>query len=258
MVPASRRCCGWPPGFCIPKRGPFISRGVPSAHCGRTEIARQVAVVPQQPVMPEAFTGWDIVVGWAHPPPGAVPGTSPVDEAIVQRALALVDATHLAERRVGEISGGERQRLLLARAIAQEPAVLLLDEPTTHLDLPHQLTILDLALRFARESDLAILGVFHDLNLAAAYCDEISLMREGRILVHGTPQTVLSADWIATVYGLDVTIVPHPQSGRPVVLPPAARPHHPHDEALTTSSSPTADPVPRAAGRMVREAGWAR
>ena len=170
-------------------------------------------MVPQQPVMPEAFTGWDIVVAGRTPHQGLFRGTSPLDDAIVQQALALVDATHLGERRVGEISGGERQRLLLARAIAQEPTVLLLDEPTTHLDLPHQLTILDLALRLARESDLAILGVFHDLNLAAAYCDELSLMRDGRILVHGTPETVLSADWIATVYGLDVTVVPHPQSG---------------------------------------------
>jgi iron complex transport system ATP-binding protein len=104
------------------------------------------------------------------------------------------------------------------------------------------LTILDLALRLARESDLAVLGVFHDLNLAAAYCDELSLMRDGRILAHGTPETALSADWIATVYGLDVTVVPHPQSGRPVVLSPAAGPRSLNDDGFPPSSLRQADP----------------
>jgi iron complex transport system ATP-binding protein len=229
-------------GLLHPQQGSVRLEGRTLGSLGRTEIARQVAVVPQQPLMPEAFTGWDIVVAGRTPHQGILRGTSRLDEAIVQRALGLVDATHLVDRRVGEISGGERQRLLLARALAQEPTVLLLDEPTAHLDLPHQLVILDLVLRLARESDLAILGVFHDLNLAAAYCDELSLMRDGRILVHGTPETVLSPSWIATVYGLDITVVPHPQSGRPVVLPPAARPRSPHDNAFPTSSPRQADP----------------
>jgi len=237
-------------GLLHPQQGSVRLEGRTLGSLGRTEIARQVAVVPQQPLMPEAFTGWDIVVAGRTPHQGILRGTSPLDEAIVQRALALVDATHLVDRRVGEVSGGERQRLLLARALAQEPTVLLLDEPTAHLDLPHQLVILDLALRLARESDLAILGVFHDLNLAAAYCDEISLMGDGRILVHGTPETVLSAGWIATVYGLDVTVVPHPQSGRPVVLPPAARPRSLNDDAFPTSSLGTAEPS------LVRQGGW--
>jgi iron complex transport system ATP-binding protein len=237
-------------GLLHPQQGSVRLEGRTLGSLGRTEIARQVAVVPQQPLMPEAFTGWDIVVAGRTPHQGILRGTSPLDEAIVQRALALVDATHLVDRRVGEVSGGERQRLLLARALAQEPTVLLLDEPTAHLDLPHQLVILDLALRLARESDLAILGVFHDLNLAAAYCDEISLMGDGRILVHGTPETVLSAGWIATVYGLDVTVVPHPQSGRPVVLPPAARPRPLNDEAFPTSSLRKVDPS------LVRQGGW--
>jgi iron complex transport system ATP-binding protein len=229
-------------GLLHPQQGSVRLEGRTLGSLRRTEIARQVAVVPQQPLMPEAFTGWDIAVAGRTPHQGLLRGTTPLDEAVVRQALALVDAIHLAERRVGEISGGERQRLLLARAIAQEPAVLLLDEPTAHLDLPHQLVILDLVLRLARESDLAILGVFHDLNLAAAYCDEISLMRDGRILVHGMPETVLSADWIAAVYGLDITVVPHPQSGRPVVLPPAARPRSLHDDAFPTSSPRQVDP----------------
>jgi iron complex transport system ATP-binding protein len=228
-------------GLLHPHEGSVHLEGRPLRSLGRTEIARQVAVVPQQPLMPEALTGWDIVVAGRTPHQGILRGTSPLDEAIVQRALALVDATHLVDRRVGEVSGGERQRLLLARALAQEPAVLLLDEPTAHLDLPHQLAILDLALRLARESDLAILGVFHDLNLAAAYCDELSLMGDGRILVHGTPETVLSEGWIAMVYGLDVMVVPHPQSGRPVVLPPVARPRPLNDDEFPTSSLWKAD-----------------
>jgi len=229
-------------GLLHPQQGSVRLDGQHLGSLSRSEIARQVAVVPQQPQMPEAFTGWDVVLAGRTPHLGLFHGASRSDDAIVHRALALVDATHLADRRVGEVSGGERQRLLLARALAQEPTVLLLDEPTAHLDIPHQLAILDLALRFARESELAILGVFHDLNLAAAYCDELSLMRDGRILVHGTPETVLSAGWIATVYGLDVTVVPHPQSGRPVVLPPAARPRSLNDDVFPPSSPRQADP----------------
>ncbi len=146
------------------------------------------------------------------PTPGSC-AARPGDEAVARRALELVDAAHLGGRRVGEMSGGEQQRLLLARALAQEPAILLLDEPTTHLDLPHQLAILDLMLRVAREQDLAILAVFHDLNLASAYCDEILLMRDGQLLAHGAPAETLTADTIEMTYGLRVPVIPHPRAG---------------------------------------------
>lgn len=209
-------------GLLAPRAGSVILGGRPLGSYRRDEIARRVAVVPQGAVVPEAFSGWDVVLAGRTPHLRPLRGPSPADEAIARDALAAVDAAHLAERRAGEISGGERQRLLLARAIAQQPSVLLLDEPTTHLDLPHQLAVLDLALRFARESNLAVLAVFHDLNLAAAYCDEIALMADGRIVAHGSPYEVITPAWIAAVYGVAVAVAPHPASGRPVVLPPAA------------------------------------
>jgi iron complex transport system ATP-binding protein len=211
-------------GLLQPHQGAVRLDGNDLRTMRRCEIARRVAVVPQRALLPEAFSGWEVAAAGRIPYLGLLRGASPLDNAIVSRALDLVDATPLANRPVGELSGGEGQRLLLARALAQEPDVLLLDEPTAHLDLPHQLAFLDLVLRFAREGGLAVLVVFHDLNLAAAYCVELSLMRDGRIAAHGTPFEVLTPRWIATVYDLTVTVTRHPESGSPVVLLPAARP----------------------------------
>jgi iron complex transport system ATP-binding protein len=225
-------------GLLSPQTGSVSLAGRPLGSYRREEIARRIAVVPQGAAVPEAFTGWDVVLAGRTPYLRPLRGPTTTDEAVARKALAAVDATHLAERRAGEMSGGERQRLLLARAIAQEPSVLLLDEPTTHLDLPHQLAVLDLALRFTRESGLAALAVFHDLNLAATYCDEIALMDGGHILVHGPPEAVITPSWIADVYGVAVAVVPHPRSGRPVVLvPPASRESDP--SSLVVRGNPT-------------------
>lgn len=210
-------------GLLTPRQGVVRLAGQDLRTMRRSEIARRIAVVPQNAVMPEAFSGWEVALAGRTPHLGLLRGASLSDEAIVGRSLALVDAAAFAERPVGELSGGERQRLLLARALAQEPSVLLLDEPTAHLDLPHQIAFLDLVLRFAREGGLAVLVVFHDLNLAAEYCDEIALMDNGAIAAHGAPDGVLTPELISRVYGLAVSVIPHPQSGRPVVLLPAAR-----------------------------------
>ena len=229
-------------GLLAPQGGSVFLEGKPLAAYSRGEIARRVAVVPQGASVPEAFTGWEVVLAGRTPHLRPLRGPSPTDEAIARDALALVDAGSLAGRRAGELSGGERQRLLLARAIAQEPAILLLDEPTTHLDLPHQLALLDLARGFARQAGLAVLAVFHDLNLAAAYCDEIALMDDGRIVVHGPPETVVTPAWIAEIYGVEVTVIAHPASGAPTVLLPAATPA---PRRLTSSAAlhPTLDPM---------------
>jgi iron complex transport system ATP-binding protein len=234
-------------GLLTPQHGSVRLGGRPLSTYSRGEIARRIAVVPQGAIVPEAFTGWDVVLAGRTPHLRPLRGPSPTDEAIAEHALALVDAVHLAGRRAGEMSGGERQRLLLARAFAQEPAALLLDEPTTHLDLPHQLALLDLARDSAREAGLAVLAVFHDLNLAAAYCDEIALMDSGRIVVRGTPREVLTPAWIAQVYGVAVTVVAHPESGLPAVLP----------MARTSSPAALRDAVPEdmnAARRTLTEA----
>jgi iron complex transport system ATP-binding protein len=209
-------------GLLRPQDGAVRLEGVDLGQLRRGQVARRIAVVPQGAVLPPAFTGWEVALAGRTPHlrPLAQPGAR--DEAVARRALALVDALPLAGRRVGELSGGERQRLVLARALAQEPDVLLLDEPTAHLDLPHQVALLGLVRRFAREDGLAVLGVFHDLNLAAEYCDDVALLEEGRLVALGPPAEVLSVEAIEAVYGLTVPVVRHPESGRPAILPPAA------------------------------------
>lgn len=188
----------------------------------RTDAARRIAMLPQGAPLPEAFTGWEVVLMGRTPHLGWLAAEGPADEAVAQRALDLVDAKTLAGRRVGELSGGERQRLQLARALAQEPDVLLLDEPTVHLDLTHQLALLDLVGSLARAADLAVLAVFHELNLAAEYCDELVVLAGGRVVARGEPEATLTAELIRAVYRVDLPIVRHPQSGRPAILPPAA------------------------------------
>jgi iron complex transport system ATP-binding protein len=223
-------------GLLPPQQGIVRLGGKDLRAMRRSEIARRIAVVPQNAPLPEAFTGWEVAEAGRTPHLGPLRGIAPTDEAIIGQALALVDAGDLADRPVGAMSGGERQRLLLARALAQEPEVLLLDEPTAHLDLPHQIAFLDLVLRFARDEGLAVLVVFHDLNLAAEYCDAISLLHNGEITARGAPENVLTPETIAAVYGLRVSVIPHPESGRPVVLLPAANRVSSHDADIAPGS----------------------
>lgn len=212
-------------GLLHPHEGSVRLEGQDLSALPRRRIARRIAVVPQGAALPGAFTGWEIALAGRTPHlrPLAQPGER--DRAVARRALDLVDALLLADRRAEELSGGERQRLVLARALAQEPDLLLLDEPTAHLDLPHQVALLGLVRRFAREDGLAVLGIFHDLNLASEYCDDLALLQEGRLVALGPPAEVLSAEGIAAVYGISVPVLRHPESGRPAILPPPAEDH---------------------------------
>jgi iron complex transport system ATP-binding protein len=180
--------------------------------------ARWLAVVPQAVHLPPAFTALDTVLMGRTPYLGWLGRESEADREIALAAMARTCTAELADRRVGELSGGESQRVLIARALAQSAPVLLMDEPTAHLDLKHQSGILGLVRGLAHDSGLAVLIVLHDLNLAAQYADRVALIAEGEIRALGAPETVLTADHLGPAYGLPVNVFAHPVNGAPLVL----------------------------------------
>ena len=185
--------------------------------------ARYLAVVPQAVSLPLAFTAWETVLMGRTPYLNFLGQTSAVDEDLARRALERVEALDLAERRVGELSGGEQQRVLLARALAQTTPILLLDEPTAHLDLQYQASLLELVSDLAHSDNLAVLLALHDLNLAARYADRIALLVDGQVIAVGKPGEVLQGELISQAYGWPVQVVSHPFLDAPLVLPETAR-----------------------------------
>ncbi|MDR6225915.1 heme ABC transporter ATP-binding protein [Desmospora profundinema] len=201
-----------------PDGGKVRFQGKDMAAWNQRERARQMAVLPQEGLPPISFTVEEVVAMGRHPHQGIWPWTVRDDHETVDRVLEQTGLTARRHRPVHLLSGGERQRVAIAKAMAQEPACLLLDEPTTFLDIAHQLSILDRIQRWRRECGLAVLVVFHDLNLAAQYCDRLLLMKEGAVVMEGTPPDVLRASWIDEVYGVKPIITNHPVSGVPQVL----------------------------------------
>jgi ABC-type cobalamin/Fe3+-siderophores transport system ATPase subunit len=181
--------------------------------------ARTLAVVPQAASMPPAFTVWETVLMGRTPHLNFLGQISSKDEAIARQALQKVDALDLSERRVGELSGGEQQRVLLARALAQSTPILLLDEPTSNLDLHYQVGFMETVGTLAHQDKLAVLVAMHDLNLAARYANRVALLVDGEIIAVGTPQQVLTPDLISTAYHLLVNVITHPFADVPLVLP---------------------------------------
>ncbi|GLU88563.1 MULTISPECIES: heme ABC transporter ATP-binding protein [Agromyces] len=179
-------------------------------------LARERAVLTQDHRVSFPFPVREVVAMGRHP--WARSPEAELDDAIVDDALAVTDVSHLAHRTVPSLSGGERARVALARVLAQRTPVLMLDEPTAALDLKHQEDVLRLARSHAQRGD-TVLVVLHDLNLAAAYADDITLLRGGRVVATGAPAEVLTAERIEAVYGQAVEVLPHPSTGVPLVLP---------------------------------------
>ena len=181
--------------------------------------ARLLAVVPQAVSLPPAFSAWETVLLGRTPYLNFLGQVSARDEEIARQAMTRVEALDLAERRIGELSGGEQQRILLARALAQSTPVLLLDEPTSNLDLHYQVSFMETLGNLARQANLAVLVAMHDLNLAARYCDRVALLVEGQITASGTPRQVLTPELISAAYHLPVQVIAHPFADTPLVVP---------------------------------------
>ncbi len=184
----------------------------------KDELARLIAVVPQNPNLPPAFTSFEVVLLGRTPHLGLLRYEGERDLAIVWRAMEMTQTQHLAERRVGELSGGEKQRLILARALAQEPKIFLLDEPTAHLDINHQIEAMEMVRGLCSKQSLVTILAMHDLNLAAQYSDRVVLLSEGRIWAEGSPREVITRENIREVYKTEVDVYPHPINGIPCVL----------------------------------------
>jgi iron complex transport system ATP-binding protein len=203
-------------GTIAPAHGTVHLGDVDLARLGAAERARLIATVPQGTRMPEGFSVGEVVLMGRSPhlPPLAAEG--PRDFQIAQQAMAAAAVAEFAERRIGELSGGEQQRVLIARALAQQPHVLLLDEATAHLDLRHQTALMAVTRRLARDG-LIVIAALHDLNLAAQYADRLLLLHNGALLAHGSPADVLTPARLHEAYGVATVIGAHPRYGTPVV-----------------------------------------
>lgn len=183
------------------------------------EVAKVLGMLPQAPQAPEGLTVADLVARGRQPHQAWYRQWSSDDEAAVAEALELTNMDALADRTVDELSGGQRQRAWISMALAQGTDLLLLDEPTTYLDLAHQIDVLDLVQKLHSEMGRTVVMVLHDLNLAARYAEHLVAMKGGRIVVQGTPAEVLTEEVLLEVFGLDARVVADPVSGTPLVVP---------------------------------------
>jgi iron complex transport system ATP-binding protein len=182
------------------------------------ERARYVSVVPQATNLPPTFRALDVVMMGRTPYLGWLGSEGDTDFKVVSEAMERTGTLEMAERPIEELSGGEQQRILIARALAQAAPIMLLDEPTAHLDLRHQDQVLGLARGLAKEGGMAVMLALHDLNLVSRFADRVALLSDGVVRKFGSPEDVLLSDLLAEVYGIHIEVVPSPVDGKPLVL----------------------------------------
>ncbi|CAH0342674.1 ABC transporter ATP-binding protein [Rhizobium sp. CECT 9324] len=202
-----------------PKSGEVLLDGRAIHRLPTRELARRLGLLPQSPIAPDGITVMDLVSRGRHPHHGLFASWTKADDKAIADALEATQTADLAERPVDELSGGQRQRAWIAMALAQETEILLLDEPTTFLDISHQIDVLDLLTDLNRSRGTTIVMVLHDLNLAARYADHLVAMFDGSPIRTGDPRSVLTEDMVRRVFGLESRILIDPTSDRPMMLP---------------------------------------
>ncbi|WP_329253878.1 ABC transporter ATP-binding protein [Actinoallomurus sp. NBC_01490] len=186
-------------------------------------VARTLGLLPQSPIAPDGITVADLVARGRYPHQRLLRQWSGEDERVVGEAMAATGVADLAGAYVDELSGGQRQRVWIAMALAQETPLLLLDEPTTFLDIAHQIDVLDLCARLHQEEGRTLVAVLHDLNHAARYATHLVAMRDGEVVAEGDPSSVVTAELVEKVFGLPCRVIPDPETDTPLVIPAARR-----------------------------------
>ena len=228
--------------------GRVLLDGTPIDALPSRQVATVLGLLPQTPVCPEGIAVADLVGRGRYPHQGWFRRWTAQDDAVVEQALVDTDILDLADRPVDELSGGQRQRVWIAMALAQQTDVLLLDEPTTFLDVAHQVEVLDLLTDLNRERGTTIVMVLHDLNLAARYADRLVALTDGRLYAQGDPAEVVTEQMVRDVFGMTARVVPDPVSGTPLVLPvgrhrTAQATRAQDDAAVPPTEQPAAQPV---------------
>ncbi|MEU9514535.1 ABC transporter ATP-binding protein [Micromonospora sp. NPDC048169] len=240
-----------------PRRGAVLLDGAAIRDLPTRDVARRLGVLPQSPLVPEGITVADLVGRGRQPYQRWWRQWSAEDGLAVEEAMRLADVSALADRAVDTLSGGQRQRVWIAMTLAQDTDALLLDEPTTFLDLAHQVEVLDLLHRLRAERGRTVVAVLHDLNQAARYADHLIAMRDGAVVAAGEPREILTADLVRDVFGLDCVVVPCPVSGAPLVVPALTQTGSTHAAPAQTAPTQTsAAPAgtPATAGAPVGDA----
>lgn len=202
-----------------PEQGEVLLDGNAIHRFNTRRLAQQLGFLPQSPIAPEGISVLELVSRGRHPHQGMFKRWSTADEAAVAEALTATHMTGLAECNVEELSGGQRQRAWIAMALAQQTDVLLLDEPTTFLDINHQVDVLDLLTDLNRERGTTIVMVLHELNLAARYADRLIAMANGKVYAVGPPEEILTEQMVRDVFGLESRVIEDPVTGKPMMIP---------------------------------------
>ncbi|MGW5772160.1 ABC transporter ATP-binding protein [Streptomyces longwoodensis] len=206
-----------------PSRGRVLLDGQAIQSLPAKQVARTLGLLPQSSIAPDGITVADLVGRGRYPHQGLLRQWSAEDERVVRESMRQTGVAELAERYVDELSGGQRQRVWIAMALAQQTPLLLLDEPTTYLDIQHQIDVLDLCAELHEEQGRTLVAVLHDLNHAARYATHLVALKAGRVVAQGTPREVVTAELVEEVFHLRCQVIDDPETGTPLVVPAARR-----------------------------------